>query len=64
MCCANSALNCKMLVAVGACAINGGLPAQRNPLDLGDLFRKVYCDRVFQNRLVWILKHKTNDKIN
>ena len=27
--------NCKMLVAVGACAINGGLPAQRNHLDLG-----------------------------
>jgi NAD-reducing hydrogenase small subunit len=37
---------CRTLVAVGACAINGGLPAQRNPLDLGDLFRKVYCDRV------------------
>ena len=26
--------NCKILVAVGACAINGGLPAQRNHLDL------------------------------
>ena len=26
--------NCKMLVAVGACAVNGGLPAQRNHLDL------------------------------
>jgi NAD-reducing hydrogenase small subunit len=25
-----------MLVAVGACAINGGLPAQRNKLDVGD----------------------------
>jgi NAD-reducing hydrogenase small subunit len=27
--------HCKTLVAVGACAINGGLPAQRNHLDLG-----------------------------
>ena len=27
--------HCKTLVAVGACAITGGLPAQRNHLDLG-----------------------------
>ena len=33
---------CKTLVAVGACAINGGLPAQRNHLDLGDCLRQVY----------------------
>ena len=26
--------NCKILIAIGACAINGGLPAQRNHLDL------------------------------
>jgi NAD-reducing hydrogenase small subunit len=26
--------NCKMLIALGACAVNGGLPAQRNHLDL------------------------------
>ncbi len=29
--------HCKTLVAVGACAINGGLPAQRNHFDLGEL---------------------------
>ena len=29
--------NCKFLVAMGACAINGGLPAQRNHLDLADV---------------------------
>lgn len=34
--------NCKTLVAVGACAINGGLPAQRNHLELGDLLQDVY----------------------
>ncbi len=34
--------NCKILVAVGACAINGGLPAQRNHLDLGACLQEVY----------------------
>lgn len=34
--------NCKTLVAVGACAINGGLPAQRNHLDLEACLREVY----------------------
>jgi NAD-reducing hydrogenase small subunit len=33
---------CKVLVAVGACAINGGLPAQRNALDVGRLLNEVY----------------------
>ncbi len=28
--------NCKILIAMGACAINGGLPAQRNHLPLTD----------------------------
>lgn len=34
--------NCKTLVAVGACAINGGLPAQRNYFELDDCLRQVY----------------------
>jgi len=33
---------CKVLVAVGACAINGGLPAQRNGLDIGQILVDVY----------------------
>ncbi len=41
-CCASSARNCKILVAVGACAVNGGLPAQRNHLDLGICLQEVY----------------------
>jgi len=34
--------HCKTLVAVGACAITGGLPAQRNHLDLGRMLVDVY----------------------
>ncbi|CAM5274932.1 NADH-quinone oxidoreductase subunit B family protein [Thauera mechernichensis] len=34
--------NCKVLVALGACAVNGGLPAQRNALDVGEILQMVY----------------------
>jgi len=34
--------NCKVLVALGACAVNGGLPAQRNALDVGESLTIVY----------------------
>lgn len=37
---------CKVLVALGACAINGGLPAQRNALDVGELLDAVYCRQI------------------
>jgi NAD-reducing hydrogenase small subunit len=33
---------CKILIAIGACAVNGGLPAQRNHLDLRDILEEVY----------------------
>jgi NAD-reducing hydrogenase small subunit len=33
---------CRVLVAVGACAINGGLPALRNHLDLEQVLLEVY----------------------
>jgi NAD-reducing hydrogenase small subunit len=33
---------CKVLVAVGACAVNGGLPAQRNAMDVGQMLVEVY----------------------
>lgn len=33
---------CTVLVAVGACAITGGLPALRNHLDVGDIMLSVY----------------------
>jgi len=38
--------HCKTLVAVGACAINGGLPAQRNRLPLRPLLESVYSQGV------------------
>ena len=34
--------NCRILVAIGACAVTGGLPAQRNHLDLGQCLQEVY----------------------
>lgn len=34
--------NAKILVAVGACAINGGVPALRNRLKIGDILNQVY----------------------
>ena len=33
---------CRKLIAVGACAINGGLPAQRNHLSLPLILQEVY----------------------
>ena len=34
--------NCKILIAIGACAVTGGLPAQRNHLDLSSCLTEVY----------------------
>lgn len=36
--------HCKVLVAIGACAINGGLPAWRNSRTLGELMGEVYSE--------------------
>lgn len=33
---------CRILVSVGACAINGGLPAQRNPIPLSVILDEIY----------------------
>ena len=38
--------NCKILVAVGACAINGGLPALRNFIPLEECLSEAYLDGI------------------
>jgi len=38
----NFRAQCKILVAFGACAINGGLPAQRNRIDVRECLESVY----------------------
>lgn len=35
---------CKILVAVGACAINGGIPAMRNQFEVKDCLEEVYLE--------------------
>ncbi len=35
---------CKVLVAVGACAVNGGVPAMRNACDLKECLEESYLD--------------------
>lgn len=42
--------NCKILVAVGACAVTGGLPAQRNHLNLADCLQEVYVTEISLER--------------
>ncbi|GJL74495.1 NADP oxidoreductase [Nitrosomonas sp.] len=39
-------VNCKVLIAVGACAINGGVPAMRNYFDLRECLEEVYLHGV------------------
>lgn len=34
--------NCKILVALGACSINGGIPAMRNQYTLGECLEEAY----------------------
>lgn len=38
--------HCAILIAVGACAINGGVPAMRNYFDLRDCLQEVYLTGV------------------
>ncbi|MDQ7091677.1 MAG: NADP oxidoreductase [Methylococcales bacterium] len=38
--------NCKLLVAVGACSINGGLPAMRNSIPLEECLNEAYINGI------------------
>jgi NAD-reducing hydrogenase small subunit len=44
--------HCKFLVAIGACAINGGLPALRNRVDLEEILTGVYRDSPDDGQIV------------
>lgn len=38
--------HCDVLVAIGACAINGGIPAMRNKFELEDCLKESYVDGI------------------
>lgn len=38
--------HCKILVAFGACAVNGGIPAMRNQFDLQECLEEVYINGI------------------
>ena len=38
--------HCKVLVAIGACAVNGGIPAMRNQFELRECLEEAYVDGV------------------
>jgi NAD-reducing hydrogenase small subunit len=38
--------HCNILVAIGECAVNGGIPAMRNQFDLQDCLQEVYIDGI------------------
>ena len=38
--------NCRILVAIGACALNGGIPALRNRYDLGDCLEEAFISGI------------------
>ena len=38
--------HCKTLVAMGACAVNGGIPAMRNSFELRDCLEEAYINAV------------------
>lgn len=40
---------CQILVAVGACAINGGIPAYRNQYSIRECLETVYCSADLKN---------------
>jgi len=45
--------NCKILVAIGACALNGGIPAMRNQFSLQEWLQESYRDGMgLENALI------------
>jgi NAD-reducing hydrogenase small subunit len=45
--------HCKVLIAFGACAVNGGIPAMRNQFELRECLQESYVDGVgVHNRMI------------
>jgi NAD-reducing hydrogenase small subunit len=45
--------HCRILIALGACAVNGGIPAMRNSFELSDCLQEAFIDGVgLHNRLI------------
>ena len=45
--------HCKVLIAIGACAINGGIPAMRNQFELRECLEESYIDGIgLHNRMI------------
>jgi NAD-reducing hydrogenase small subunit len=38
--------HCKLLIALGACAVNGGIPAMRNQFELHECLEEAYVDGI------------------
>ena len=38
--------HCKILIALGACAVNGGIPAMRNSFELKECLEEAYVDGI------------------
>ena len=41
--------HCKLLISLGDCAVNGNVPAMRNPFKLSDVIDRAYLDNVDLN---------------
>ena len=45
--------HCKVLIALGACAVNGGIPAMRNQFELRECLEESYIDGIgLHNRMI------------
>jgi NAD-reducing hydrogenase small subunit len=45
--------HCKLLIALGACAVNGGIPAMRNQFELRECLEESYIDGIgLHNRMI------------
>jgi NAD-reducing hydrogenase small subunit len=44
--------HCKLLVSLGDCAVNGNIPAMRNPFKLASVYERAYLENVNVNQQI------------